>query len=61
MAEGIKQTVVFNALDREADIQVSERNLPHWFQVGAATFVTFRTADSLPGEVLLRMERELHD
>ena len=53
--------IVFHALDRRADINVTERNLPHWFQAGAAIFVTFRCADSLPKEVLLRMERELHD
>ncbi len=51
--------VVFNSLDRNADIEFSQRNLPHWFQVGAAMFITFRTADSLPREVLLRMKREL--
>ena len=53
------RNVVFNPLDREAAIDVSARNLPHWFQVGAAIFVTFRTADSLPREVLLRWHREL--
>ena len=61
MAERTPQTVVFNALDREADIDVSERNLPHWFQVGSAIFVTFRTADSLPKDVFLRMTAELRD
>ena len=53
--------VVFNALDRNAEIDISQRNLPHWFQVGAAMFITFRTADSLPREVLLRMRRELEE
>src|SRR5690349_19917420 len=51
--------VVFNALDRDAEIDVTHRNLPHWFQADAAIFVTFRTADSLPREVLLWMKREL--
>ena len=27
--------------------QISKRDLPHWFQVGAAKFLTFRTADSI--------------
>ena len=53
--------VTFNAFDRDAEIEFSERNLPHWFQVDAAMFVTFRTADSLPREVLLRMIRELEE
>lgn len=37
-----------HALDIGAEIYRSERMLPHWFQPGAATFVTFRTADSMP-------------
>ena len=61
MAKHTPPPVVFNALDREADIDLSERNLPHWFQVGAAIFVTFRTIDSLPDEVLVRMAMELRD
>ena len=42
-----KVDIVFHALDREAEIEWTERNLPHWFQVDAAMFVTFRTADSV--------------
>ncbi len=53
--------IVFNSLDRNAEVEVTERNLPHWFQVGAAIFITFRTADSLPQKVLLRWQRELVD
>ncbi|MCY2977934.1 MAG: transposase [Planctomycetota bacterium] len=53
------QSVVFHALDRDAEVEVSVRNLPHWFQADAAIFVTFRTADSLPKEVILRMIAEL--
>ena len=53
------QPVVFHALDRDADVEVSVRNLPHWFQADAAIFVTFRTADSLPKEVIQRMIAEL--
>jgi putative transposase len=51
----------FHAFDRDAEIACSERNLPHWFQVDAAMFITFRTADSLPREVVIRMQRELED
>lgn len=50
--------VVFHSLDPDAEIEVSQRNLPHWFQVGSAVFITFRTADSLPREVL---ERRIHE
>ena len=48
--------ITFHALDREADIDVRERNIPHWFQVDAAIFVTFRSIDSLPSQVVLRMQ-----
>jgi REP element-mobilizing transposase RayT len=53
--------VVFNSLDRDAEIQITERYLPHWFQTGAAVFVTFRTADSIPSEVIARWRKELVD
>ena len=53
--------VLFNAFDPDAGIEYSERNLPHWFQVGSAMFVTFRTIDSLPKEVILRIQDELED
>jgi hypothetical protein len=36
----------FDLFDPEADVDVSERLLPHWFQPGVVTFVTFRNADS---------------
>ena len=58
---GGDRKVVFNPLDRQADIDITSRNLPHWFQVDAAIFVTFRTNDSLPREVLLRWHFELQE
>ena len=50
---------VFRSFDPDAELEITSRNLPHWFQVGAAMFVTFRTADSLPKEVLVRWQKEL--
>ena len=35
--------------------------LPHWVPVGATVFVTFRTQDSLPGEVVLRFKKRLEE
>ena len=61
MSESNPLPIVFNALDRDADIEISVRNLPHWFQVDAALFITFRTADSLPKEVIVRMIAELQE
>lgn len=42
----------FEFYDPEAPITVSRRNLPHWHQPGATCFITFRTADSLPLDVI---------
>ncbi len=51
----------FRCLDRNAEIEIKIGDLPHWFQPGAAIFVTFRTADSMPAEVLARWRRELEE
>jgi len=50
--------VVFNAFDPQSEVERTCRNLPHWFQSGVATFLTFRTADSMPREVIERWEEE---
>ena len=42
----------FGAFDRDADLEVRHRDLPHWFQAGVATFITFRTIDSMPRNVV---------
>ncbi len=44
--------------DPKADLFVNERMRPHWSQAGAIVFVTFRTKDSIPQEVLNRWEKE---
>jgi type I restriction enzyme R subunit len=38
--------------DREAEVTITERRLPHWAQAGAMTFITWRTDDSIPPPVL---------
>ena len=40
------------------DVAVSGQKLPHWDQAGAAYFLTFRLGDSLPAELLRRLEEE---
>ena len=40
--------------DREQDHSIVWKRLPHWTQAGAITFITWRTADSMPKEVLNR-------
>ena len=47
--------------DPNADFFIREHCRPHWSQAGAVVFITFRTADSIPREVLDRWEREKHD
>ena len=51
----------FDLFDPETDVDISERQLPHWFQPGVITFVTFRTADSIPQCVLQLWLEELRD
>ena len=47
--------------DPKSEFGISEHFRPHWSQAGAIVFITFRTADSIPKEVLLRWEREKAD
>jgi type I restriction enzyme R subunit len=39
---------------RDAEYSIKERRLPHWSQAGAIAFITWRTHDSMPIEVLDR-------
>jgi putative transposase len=61
MSDPQEDSIIFHTLDRDSEIEITERNLPHWFQVDAAVFVTFRLADSLPKEVVIRMLAELRE
>ncbi|HUV14769.1 MAG TPA: hypothetical protein VMY18_14080, partial [Acidobacteriota bacterium] len=51
----------FSAFDPDKSVFKYWRHLPHWEQLGATYFVTFRTADSLPVEKLndLRWQRDM--
>jgi type I restriction enzyme R subunit len=40
--------------DPHADHDVIERRLPHWSQAGVIAFITWRTNDSIPSDVLKR-------
>jgi putative DNA methylase len=37
---------------------ITRRNLPHWYVPGAAHFITYRLADTIPAEVLHRLRSE---
>ena len=44
--------------DREQEHAVVWKRLPHWVQAGTLCFVTWRTADSLPKDVIGRLAAE---
>ena len=44
--------------DRKAEYTVIERRLPHWLQPGVVCFLTFRTDESIPLEVVERWRSE---
>ena len=45
--------------DSAADYDIIDRLLPHWSQAGTLCFVTWRLGDSLPEEVLERLDAEI--
>lgn len=47
--------------DPRAELQIYEHCRPHWSQAGAVAFVTIRTHDSIPREVIDRWDREKQD
>jgi len=47
--------------DPNAELLIHEHCRPHWSQAGAIVFITFRTHDSIPREVLDRWEHEKRD
>ena len=47
--------------DPKSELFINHRLRPHWSQAGAIVFVTFRTKDSIPREVLQRWEREKNE
>jgi putative transposase len=47
--------------DPKAELFIVERMRPHWSQVGAIVFLTFRTYDSIPKPVLLLWERQKNE
>ena len=44
--------------DPKAEFTIAWKSLPHWAQAGTVCFITWRTADSLPREVVQRFARE---
>jgi type I restriction enzyme R subunit len=51
-------TMLGEIFDPKAEIRIHEHCRPHWSQAGAVIFITFRTHDSIPSDVIERWERE---
>ncbi|MEZ6095448.1 MAG: transposase [Pirellulaceae bacterium] len=49
----------WNVFDPQAEVSRSSRNLPHWDQPTALTFVTMRLADSMPREIVRLWQEEI--
>ena len=47
--------------DPEGELLIYEHCRPHWSQAGAVVFITFRTHDSIPREVIEGWDRQKHD
>jgi len=43
---------MFELFDRKGELTIREGNLPHWYQPGVTYFVTFRSEDSVPQNLL---------
>jgi REP element-mobilizing transposase RayT len=48
----------FEFFDPQGEVTITYRRLPHWDQPGVMCFITWRTVDSIPGEVLQRWRAE---
>jgi type I restriction enzyme R subunit len=46
------------SFDPKGELLIYEHCRPHWSQAGAVVFITFRTQDSIPREVIERWDRE---
>jgi putative transposase len=47
--------------DPKAELHIYEHCRPHWSQAGAVVFLTFRTNDSIPREVIKRWDQDRQD
>ena len=47
--------------DADDELLIEDRLRPHWGQSGAIVFITMRTNDSIPMEVIARWNREKSD
>jgi carbamoylphosphate synthase large subunit/REP element-mobilizing transposase RayT len=50
--------ISFLGFDSHGDVEITERNLPHWKQIGVTYALTFRLADSLPQTLIKQWQEE---
>jgi len=50
--------IPFRGFDSRRDVEITERNLPHWKQRGVTYALTFRLADSLPQSLIKQWQEE---
>jgi putative transposase len=50
--------MVGELFDPHAELLIHHRLRPHWSQAGAIVFITFRTKDSIPADVVSRWDRD---
>ena len=55
------RSMLGEVFDPKAELLIHEHCRPHWSQAGAIVFITFRTHDSIPREVIDRWDREKQD
>jgi putative transposase len=48
----METAMTFELFDPAMDLRVTEGKLPHWYQPGVTYFITWRTDDSIPRDVL---------
>src|SRR4051812_15570006 len=61
LGDRLNLRMTFQFFDPKADVYVTARKLPHWEQAGATYFITFRTKDSLPRSVMIRLTWERNE
>ncbi len=53
--------MTFELFDPRGELRVTRGALPHWYQPGVTYFVTFRTEDSVPGDLVRSWHRRRDD
>ena len=49
---GYHDAMIFELFDPAMDLRITEGKLPHWYQPGVTYFITWRTDDSIPRDVI---------